>query len=53
MTEQRPPKDDLNAQPKPVRKDFDAVLKKLLDSPPIPRDQIKTGKKKLNKVLGK
>jgi hypothetical protein len=43
----------LNPDPKPNRKDFDAVLKQLCESPPLPRDKVKVGKKKLGKVLGK
>jgi len=48
-----PTKPGLNPRPKPRRKDFDAVLKQLCETQPLPREKIKTGKKKLAKVLGK
>jgi hypothetical protein len=47
------PAEELNPNPKPDRKTFDAVLKKLCETPPLPRDKVKTGKTKLGKVLGK
>ena len=43
--------------PKPKREDFDRVLKNLLKTPPITRDEVhkesKKRKKKLGKVLNK
>lgn len=45
--------DKLNPDPRPERQTFDAVLKQLCDTSPLPRHKVKTGKKKLGKVLGK
>jgi hypothetical protein len=42
---------DLNPDPRPDRKTFDAVLKQLCEIPPVPRGKGKVGKKKLRKVL--
>jgi hypothetical protein len=47
------PAEKLNPDPRPERKTFDAVLKQLCEAPPLPRDKVKTGKKKLAKILGK
>jgi hypothetical protein len=47
------PAEPLNPDPRPDRKTFDAVLRKLIEAPPLPRKKVKTGKKKLNKVLGR
>jgi len=53
MSDMGRPAEPLNPNPKPDRKTFDAVLKKLCETPPLPREKVKTGKKKLSKVLGK
>lgn len=45
--------DKLNPDPRPERETFDAVLKQLCETPPLPRKKVKTGKRKLAKVLGK
>lgn len=47
------PAEPLNPDPRPDRRTFDAVLKQLCDAPPLPRDKVKTGKKKLGKILGR
>jgi hypothetical protein len=47
------PAEKLNPDPRPERQTFDAVLKKLCDTAPLPREKVKTGKKKLGKILGK
>ncbi|MGA8150096.1 MAG: hypothetical protein WB952_04045 [Terriglobales bacterium] len=43
----------LNPEPNPNRATFDAVLKQLCNSPPLPRKKVKVGKKKLGRILGK
>ncbi|HXY06573.1 MAG TPA: hypothetical protein VEI52_01865 [Terriglobales bacterium] len=42
---------DLNPEPRQERKTFDAVLKQLCETPPLPRVKVKVGKKKLRRVL--
>ena len=45
-------KTELNTNPKPPRKTFDAVLKKLLESEPIPQNKVKASRRrKLGRVL--
>jgi hypothetical protein len=53
MRDMGKPAEPLNPDPRPERKTFDAVLKQLCETPPLPRKKVKTGKKKLGKVLGK
>jgi len=47
------PKQQPEVNPKPRREDFDRVLKALLDSPPITREQVHRETRKRKKKAGK